>query len=58
MHCKACDALLTKKELTRTNPDTKQQEELCTACLLAIEDIVDLKKLPYHEDIVGYGDCC
>lgn len=58
MHCRACDKLLNKDELTRINPDTKKTEELCTACLLSLEDVIDLKRLPYHDEIVGYKDCC
>lgn len=30
--CRACNNALTKHEIPRYNPDTKQEEDLCFAC--------------------------
>lgn len=49
---------MSSAELHRTNPNTGELEELCTVCLKSLEGVIDLSKLPYHEDIVEYSDCC
>ena len=58
MRCIACDALLKDREIARINPHTGEMEDLCTRCLKDVAEVSDLTKLPYYEEIVGFGDCC
>lgn len=49
MHCKACDVLLTDKELKLTAPDGAP-EDLCVKCLGAARSEVD----PTWRSATGY----
>lgn len=39
MRCRACDAKFTDVDLARTNPHTGEQDDLCGACLRAVNMI-------------------